>query len=86
MQKQCPGKFHGNAIKYIDESQKYCAYCQQQIDLQNAERKEKAKKVGKAIIKGSVAVVTTGVAVLTFVGKIASLLSGEQSSTPKNDS
>lgn len=78
MQKQCPGKFHGNAIKYIDESQKYCAYCQQQIDLQNAERKEKAKKVGATVLKVGGVVV----GVLTFVGNIAAFLSGK----PKNDS
>ena len=81
MQKQCPGKFHGSAIKYIDESQKYCVFCQQQIDLQKAERKEKAKKVGGTIVKigaGALAIITT-------VANLVSIFSGKPGSAPKKD-
>lgn len=82
MQKQCPGKFHGSAIKYIDESQKYCVICQQQINLQKEERKEKAKKIGGTVLK----ICSTVVSVLAIVEgktKVADLLSGK---VPKKNS
>ena len=45
MQKQCSGKFHGSAIKYIDESQKYCVICQQQKNLQKKKEMKKLRKL-----------------------------------------
>lgn len=89
MQKQCPGKFHGSAIKYIDESQKYCVICQQQINLQKKETKEKAKKIVGTVLKigGKVlGICSTVVSVLAIVGgktKDADLLSGK---VPKKNS
>lgn len=89
MQKQCPGKFHGSAIKYIDESQKYCVICQQQINLQKKERNENAKKFRDTVLKIGGIVLTicfTVVRVLAFFGgktKDADLLSGKD---PKKNS
>ena len=28
MSKQCPGKYHGSGIKYINDNEKYCKVCQ----------------------------------------------------------
>ncbi len=82
MQKQCSGKFHGSAIKYIDESQKYCVICQQQKNLQKKERNEKAKKIVGTVLK-SVGYVVTVLAIVEGKTKVADLLSGKD---PKKNS
>lgn len=40
MSKECPGKYHGKAIKYIKDDEKYCKICQQEISLRKKRRNE----------------------------------------------
>lgn len=41
MSKQCPGKYHGKGIKYINDNEKYCKICQQNIKLNKNRRNER---------------------------------------------
>ena len=49
MSKQCPGKYHGSGIKYINDNEKYCKVCQQHMNL-------KKKRVKEGIFGGLVVV------------------------------
>ena len=49
MSKECPGKYHGPAVKYIADNEKYCIICQQEIALKKAKWKERAKLVGGVV-------------------------------------
>lgn len=31
MSKQCPGKYHGSGIKYINDNEEYCLICKQKM-------------------------------------------------------
>lgn len=56
MSKQCPGKYHGSGIKYINDNEDYCRVCKQNMTL-------KKKQIGEGII-GSFAVVCSIVAAI----------------------
>lgn len=50
MSKECPGKYHGSAIKYINDDEKYCLICQQQMALKKQKTKENWGKVGAGFL------------------------------------
>ncbi len=52
MSKECPGKYHGSAVKYINDDEKFCLICQQEMAL----KKQKTKEIWAGIGKGVVAV------------------------------
>lgn len=63
MSKQCKGKYHGTAIKYINDDEKYCLICQQQIDMKNKRKKEVISvgtTVASSIVVGIIVIVLTG--------------------------
>ena len=39
-QKKCPGKYHGEGIKYIDDGESYCKICQQNMSAKSKQRNE----------------------------------------------
>ena len=53
MSKQCPGKYHGSGIKYINDNEKYCKVCQQHMNL-------KKKRVKEGIFGGLAVVCVCG--------------------------
>lgn len=42
MSKQCPGEYHGEGIKYINDNEEYCKICQQHRTLNK-------KRIGERI-------------------------------------
>lgn len=60
MSKQCKGKYHGTAIKYINDDEKYCLICQQQIDMKNKRKKEAVGTTVVSIVVGIIVKVLTG--------------------------
>lgn len=60
MSKQCKGKYHGTAIKYINDDEKYCLICQQQIDMKNKRKKEAVGTTVASIVVGIIVKVLTG--------------------------
>lgn len=57
MQKECPGKYHGKAVKYVNDNEKYCKICQQEMKLNKKKRKEIIFGAGGGIIAGVGAIV-----------------------------
>lgn len=70
MSKECPGKYHGSAVKYIADDEKYCVICQQEIALKRQKTKETVVKGLKTVGKGVLALAGCfiGGAVSGFVG------------------
>ena len=62
MSKQCKGKYHGTAIKYINDDEKYCLICQQQIDLNKKKRRDTLAAIGAGVM--------TVVGIIGAIGKI----------------
>lgn len=56
MSKQCPGKYHGSGIKYIDDNEKYCKVCRQHMNLKKKQVKEGIFG-GLAVVGGIVAAI-----------------------------
>jgi len=56
MSKQCPGKYHGSGIKYINDNEKYCKVCQQHMNLKKKRVKEGIFG-GLAVVGGIVAAI-----------------------------
>ena len=71
MSKECPGKYHGSAVKIINDDEKYCLACQQQIALKKQKKKETWGKVGGGLlaIAGMAATITIGIVKLLGGGK-----------------
>lgn len=63
MSKQCKGKFHGTAIKYINDDEKYCLICQQQIELNKKKRRDTLIAIGTGFMM-------TVIGVIGAIGKI----------------
>lgn len=57
MSKECKGKYHGTAIKYINDDEKYCLICQQQIELKKKKRNEIIAGIGGTVISIVVGVI-----------------------------
>ncbi len=77
MSKECPGKYHGSAVKYIADDEKYCVICQQEIALKKQKRKETFIKGLKWAGKAAAMALVSAVAGKAFGGKMSSLGGGE---------
>ena len=52
MSKQCPGKYHGSGIKYINDNETYCKICKQNMDC----NKKTAWEVAGGILLGGLSI------------------------------
>lgn len=56
MSKQCPGKYHGSGVKYINDNENYCKICQQHMNL-NKKRVGEGIGVGLAVVGSIIAAI-----------------------------